>query len=299
MTRSYAPQQRAADGRPARHGRLELIRNPRFQAWSPAAQPAGYPDRIVLNTGYTETEATQRVTDGRADLLWPGVPPTELDRLRTRNGRQLHTTAGQTTYLVVLNATKPPFDKRDARRAVAFALDRAALSGGRDAFSGPVTCQLIPPNFAAYRPYCPFTLGDRRGGTWSGPDFATAQDLVKKSGTRGAEVVLVVDDADPAPQTAGRLVVKVLRALGYRASLRVYPLTDWFDVISRPSNNYNALVLGWVADYPAPSNYLVNLASCDPELHPYNPRHAKSTAHRIVLVRAVIRILTGSSYTSS
>src|SRR5215213_1089242 len=270
MIRSYAPQQHAANGRPARRGRLELVRNPHFQAWSPPAQPAGYPDRIVLETGYTEREATQRVVDGRADLLWSGVPPTELDRLRTRNGPQLHTSTGAATNFVFLNATKPPFDNQDARRAVAFALDRAALSGGRNAFSGPVTCQVIPPNFAAYRPYCPFTLGEPGVGIWSAPDVSTAQDLVKKSGTRGAEVVLVVDDADPASQTAGRLVVKVLRALGYRASLRVYPLTDWFDVISRPSNKYNAGVLGWVADYPAPSNYLVNLASCNPELHPYN-----------------------------
>ena len=40
---SYTPKQDADDG----HGRLELVRNPYFREWSRAAQPAGYPDRVL------------------------------------------------------------------------------------------------------------------------------------------------------------------------------------------------------------------------------------------------------------
>ena len=61
-------------GLPARHGRLELVRNPHFRVWSPAAQPDGYPDRIVLDTGYTDQQAVARVENGRADMLWLGAP---------------------------------------------------------------------------------------------------------------------------------------------------------------------------------------------------------------------------------
>ena len=101
------------------------MRNPHFHVWSPAAQPAGYPDRIVLDDRLHGQASRRRVVDGRADLSvvrqcrWPTSTGS-----RTRYGSQLHTTPGLGTNYVFLNATKPPFDNRDARRAVAYALDR-------------------------------------------------------------------------------------------------------------------------------------------------------------------------------
>ena len=191
MIHSYTPKQDADGGRPARHGRLELVRNPHFHVWSPAAQPAGYPDRIVLETGYTDKEAEAQVADGRADLLWLGAPPADVDTLRTRYGSQLHTNPGNQTGYLFLNTTKPPFDKIDARRALAYALDRRSTTNAGWGPSAPVTCQLIPPDFAAYQPYCPFTVGGGADGQWTGQDVATAQQLVRQSGTRGSKVIVV------------------------------------------------------------------------------------------------------------
>ena len=277
MIRSYVAKQDATDGRPPRRGRLELVRNPKFQVWSPAAQPNGYPDRIVLETGYTEKEAVARVANGRADLLWSGVQQADVDRLQTRYGSQLHTSAGTGTRFAFLNATKPPFDKHEARRAVAYAIDRGALSSARNIFYGRVTCQLIPRDFTAYQPFCPYTLGGGDDGKWIAPDLTTALDLVRTSGTRGARVVLVVPQNDEAPdhsraeRMAGRRVVAMLDRLGYRASLRALPLfPDYFDVTDDPTSDWNVVLNGWVPDYPAPSQLLATLASCDPDLKPYN-----------------------------
>jgi peptide/nickel transport system substrate-binding protein len=168
---------------------------------------------------------------------------------------------------VFLNATKPPFDNRDARRAVAYALDRKALTSDHNVLSGPVTCQILPPDVTAYQPYCPFTLAGGGDGEWAGPDPVTAQGLVKKSGTGGARVVLVVDDKDPAPRVAGERVVQMLDSLGYRATLRVVPLfPDFFTITEDPKADWNAGIQGWGGDYPEASEYLANLAPCDPDL---------------------------------
>ena len=51
MIRSYTPMETRKECRPTRHERLELVRNPKFDVWSPAAQPAGFADRTVLETG--------------------------------------------------------------------------------------------------------------------------------------------------------------------------------------------------------------------------------------------------------
>ena len=88
--------------------------------------PAGYPDRIILETGYSTAQAIAKVATGRADMVWDGVRASDVDPLRTRYGSQLHTDPDVFTQYLFLNATKPPFANPDARRALAYALDRTA-----------------------------------------------------------------------------------------------------------------------------------------------------------------------------
>ena len=262
--RSYTPAMAATDGRRAGHGRLELVRNPHFREWSSAAQPEGYPDRIVLETGFTEKEAVSRVLEGRADLLWQGRPLSDVEDLDNRTSSSLHTQPALWTNFAFLNTTKAPFDSPEARRAVAYALDRRALAAVRGFLTGPVTCQLIPPNVPAYQPYCPFTLGGGAGGDWVGPDFATAVDLVRTSGTKGAKVTVIVGPDRPFRES-GRLIVELLDRLGYRASLR----PGGFDVVVDPKENWNVGISGWISEYPSAATFLVPLASCGEES--FNP----------------------------
>ena len=261
--RSYTRGQDAADG----HQRLRLVRNPHFRVWSSQAQPAGYPDRIVFEAGYSNTKAVARVTDGRADLLWFREPGTDVEGLRNRHGSHLLSAPAAGLNFLFLNSTKPPFDNRDARRAVAYALDRAALTGRGDFLSGPVTCQLIPPDFAGHQPYCPFTSGADDNDEWNGPDLAAARRLVAKSGTRGADVNLIVF-GQKEYIAAGTRIVAMLDKLGYRARLDVRG--EFWALTADPTNGWNAGLSGWEADYPTASTFIAGLGSCNPDLDPYN-----------------------------
>jgi ABC-type oligopeptide transport system substrate-binding subunit len=69
---------------------------------------------------------------------------------------------------------------------------------------------------------------------------------------------------------AGKRVVAMLKRLGYRASLRVFSLDTYFGIIGDPKADWNASIQGWVVDYPAASQFLVSLASCNPDLDPTN-----------------------------
>jgi peptide/nickel transport system substrate-binding protein len=139
---------------------------------------------------------------------------------------------------------------------VAFGLDRAALASVHGFVHGQVTCQLIPPGFAGYQRYCPLTLGGGADGRWAGPDVATALDLVRESGTRGARVVYLAAQDQPFPDV-GRLVVRQLNRLGYRATM----VTD-FGLADDPHNDWNAGAIGWLADYPVASNTVQGIGSC-------------------------------------
>ena len=210
--------------RPTGPGRIVLVRNPRFRVWSSAAQPEGYPDRIVIGTGLTQAETVRQVAEGRADAVWEGVSAATATDLQARHPTQVHTVTGIFMEYIFLNTTVPPFNNRDARRAVAYALDRTKLASdaGTGWVQGDVTCQAMPPDFPGYDPYRPYTLPNSERGQWSAPDKLEAHRLVRASGTKGARVVVptLVNNRSLSQQS-----VDLLDGLGYRASL--HPITNY------------------------------------------------------------------------
>jgi peptide/nickel transport system substrate-binding protein len=158
----------------------------------------------------------------------------------------------------------PPFDHLSARRALNYAIDRKRILGFA---GGPLnaqsTCQILPPTLPGYQPYCPYTFDPSASGTWTAPDLAKADHLVRASGTRGTKVTVFVPPADPTNPTGkiGRYVVAVLNRLGYRGALRVIrnnypgPFAD-----SRSGGQIGWFT--WYQDYPAPSNFIEPLLAC-------------------------------------
>ncbi|MFI5053858.1 MAG: ABC transporter substrate-binding protein, partial [Acidimicrobiia bacterium] len=199
---------------------LRFVRNPYFHEWSRAAQPAGYPDRIDIRIGGTSDEAIRDVVDAKADVLWLAEPwtPLQLSRLELRYRSQLHSNPRPNIQALFLNTRVPPFDRLDARKAVNFAVDRAAAT---NAWGGPKTaqrtCQILPPNFPGYRPYCPYTAGSTTSGKWTAPDLAKAKALVARSGTRGMKVTLW---AWSQAKGFNAVALKVLKSLGYHVAVK-------------------------------------------------------------------------------
>ena len=78
-----------------KHGVIRLERNPRFRLWSAAAQPDGFPDRIVERFGYTGAGSVRAVERGEADIATDGPRPDLVARasrqsLRTRYSSRLY-----------------------------------------------------------------------------------------------------------------------------------------------------------------------------------------------------------------
>jgi len=242
---------------------LTLVRNPRFREWSKAAQPDGYPDRITLRLGVSKLDQVRAVERGDADVAYEGVPP-ELEReVATQYASQVHINPLRWVTVLFLNTRVPPFDDVRARRAVNFAVDRAAAvrTSARGAGARP-TCQILPPDFPGFRPYCPYTQRPGPGGVWTAPDLERARRLVADSGTRGAEVTVWVSDSH---RREGPLVAAVLRSLGYRVRLRHVDTGVYFGPAG-PANSrlrVQAGLVSYIPDYPAASAYLNVLLSCD------------------------------------
>jgi YVTN family beta-propeller protein len=252
----------AASFDPKRELRLE--RNPHFKLFSPDAQPEGYPDRIIiriLGDGNAPDlrSAVGEVEAGKSD--WTSrLAPEEVEQLAVRSAAQLHTTPVGGVQHLMLNTRKPPFSNVLARRALAYAIDRNRLASfaGGDLVARP-TCQILPPTVPGYRPYCPYTVNPS-AGIWSGPDLARARDLAASSHTLGDPVAIAVPPGDPNERHLADYVAKVLRQLGYRASVRVED--DPFGAMLAPDSKVDALRVGWLQDYAAASNFVEPLFTC-------------------------------------
>jgi YVTN family beta-propeller protein len=241
---------------------LRFIRNPFFHEWSRAAQPDGYPDRIDIRIAGTADEAIRDVVDGKADVVRLTEPwtPSQLSRLELQHASQIHSDPRWNLQALFLNTRVPPFNRLDARKAINLAVDRAAATS---AWGGPnvaePTCQLLPPNFPSYRPYCPYTAGSTKSGNWTAPDLARAKALVARSGTRGMKVTVW---AWSQAKGFNQVAVKVLRSLGYRVAVKPVVGDRYWGAVGDSRNRAQIGFTGWALGYPDPGAFLAQVFSC-------------------------------------
>ncbi len=245
-----------------------LTRNPYFQQWSFAAQPAGYPDTIRWMKTPDVATAIADVLSRRADLVrLPGVRADAVSRATTdltqaQHPGQFHVENPFGLVWHYLNTSVAPLNDVRVRRAINYAVDRRKIVdiyGGSS--RGTPTCQLFPPDFPGYRPYCPYSTGPT-DAAYDGPDLGRARALVAASGTRGISVT-VTGPHDQLSHATNAYLVDVLRSLGYAAHLNELTEDSYFDLLSAPNARWQILqATGWFADYPAASDFYLPLFSC-------------------------------------
>jgi YVTN family beta-propeller protein len=255
---------RLASFRPGRE--IRLVRNEHFHVWSAEARPDGYPDEIRFHQNDDAAARLTAVEKGTADwvsLGSPELPPERQRGVLTRYADRLHIDPLPQTNWWFLNTRVPPFDDVRVRRALNYAIDRKALvelTGGR----ARETCQILPPSFPGYRPYCPYTRNPNPAGTWTAPNLAKARALVAASGTAGMRVEVPIAD-DPVVARISRYFVSLLQQLGYRTSLRLGEARTFEDYVAYVADSRNRAQLGgagWRADTLAASNFFQPLFTC-------------------------------------
>lgn len=244
---------------------LKLVRNPHFKVWSEEAQPDGYPDEIVYDFGLTDEAEVTAVQNGEADWMFDQPPTDRLAELGTKYQDQVHINPLTAMWYAPMNTNIAPFDNVKARQAVNYAIDREAVVG---LFGGPVlaspACQVLPAGFPGYEAYCPYTQNP--GSQWSAPDLEKAKQLVQESGTAGQKVTVIVEDT-AVSRSIGVYLQSVLSEIGYDASVKAISPNIHFTYIQNTNNNVQISVSQWYQDYPAASNFLYVLLSCD-SFHP-------------------------------
>lgn len=254
MWKSYNPNTEAV-----------LVRNPYFHVWSKVAQPNGYPNEIIEKYGLQVSDEVTEVENGEAQEVFDGdqIPSDQLSTLNSpQYASQVHVNTLTADWYMALNTQRPPFNNLEARQAINYAANRTAyvkIAGG-PSLAVPA-CQILPPNFPSYKPYCPYTTGPQT--TWSGPNLAKARALVKASGTYGDKVVVDSTNDQVGTELAEQMVSD-LNSIGYKASTQLLSGSVQYPFVQNSANwsKWNVAWSAWYQDYPAPSDFLNVLLGC-------------------------------------
>jgi peptide/nickel transport system substrate-binding protein len=255
MWKSYDPNKAAV-----------LVRNPFFKVWNPLAQPPGNPNEIIEKYGLLVSDEITAVKNGQANEVFDGdqIPSDQLATLNSSQfASQVHVNSLTADWYFALNTSRPPFNNLQARQAINYAANRSAyvkIAGG-SSLAVP-TCQILPPSFPSYQPYCPYTSGSSTT-TWSGPNMTKARALVKASGTAGMKLV-VNGTNDQVGKALVEQMVSDLDAIGYKATPQVLASGIQYPFVQNSNNSpkWNVGWSAWYQDYPAASDFLNVLTGC-------------------------------------
>lgn len=226
---------RIADYTPER--RVRLVRNP---AWRAAADPvrAAWVDEIDATIGARQAEMDSAIASGSLDMQADSPSPEAV----AAQGAGNSSPNGCLRY-VWMNTTVTPFDRVDARRAVALALDgRGAAASG--AHGDPAT-GILPPTVAGSSAGVPGT------DVSIDADPAAARRALSSAGyPRGFSSRLVVGDT-PADRAQAGAVQRSLAAAGIRVAVQPAPIaTLYSDLYERPASRVPMGLATWCADWP-------------------------------------------------
>jgi oligopeptide transport system substrate-binding protein len=203
---------------------------------------------MSLATTEKWTVALEKYETDRADLfaLEP-FAPREMDRVRQRHGGEYVSLPSGITYYLSFGVTRPPFDDRRVRQALALAFDRQALADAEvGSYHSPATGGFVPPGLPGH---CP--------GIALPHDPQQARELLASAGYPGGagfpEVELM-----SFPRWKG--VCDHLRSvwqqhLGLEIGWQVVDFSEL--VVASVSETPLALRFGgWGAEYPDPDGFL-------------------------------------------
>jgi YVTN family beta-propeller protein len=234
---------------------IVLTRNPNYHGNRPHRLA-----RIEEAVGVPGQRAVAEVEKGAADVALDGeVDTSNVARLAARYGprspagrsgrQQFFVTPQAALDFLTLNTHRPLFSDVQLRRAVNYAIDRAALARLGNAVARlperPIDHYLTPgiPGYSDVHIYP------------ESPDVAKARRLAR--GHKGATAVFYTCNAAPCDQQA-QIIKTNLAAIGMHLEIKAFSYPTLFTKTATPGEPFDISFNSWLADYPDP-NAMLNL----------------------------------------
>jgi peptide/nickel transport system substrate-binding protein len=232
---------------------LILARNPNYTGDRPANL-----DEMIYTVGVNENQGLLQIKAGHADYAVDALPPSahcELDREfgpnsdAAKNGKQQYFVNPALIFSYLgLNTTRDSFKDPKVRQAVAYAIDRPAISRQSGCFAGTLTDQYLPPGVQGFKDADIYPL--------DGPDLDKAKELMK--GKTGIKAVIYTCNAGSCPDRS-QVIQSNLKAIGIDVEIKQWERAVQFEKEGIRGEPFDIADEGWIADYPDPYDFLNKL----------------------------------------
>lgn len=225
-----------------------LAKNERFEGFEDV--PAAKLDRIEVTVVKDARRQGQDLLDNKVDYILDPPVREQLREVREKAGDRFEEFTTISTYYAFLNVREAPFDKKEVRQAVNFALNKPALARQFSGLLEP-TCNFLPPNMQGYEKLDPCPYGDPGGE----PDVAKAKELIQQAGAEGAKVTVWGND-EPETREVTLAIADQLKAVGLDATPKIVEGSVYFQTIGNAKTKAQTGFLNWFADFPHPGSFM-------------------------------------------
>ncbi|MEZ0165603.1 ABC transporter substrate-binding protein [Kineococcus sp. LSe6-4] len=164
------------------------------------------------------------------------VPPQRVATLGDDESVELGQVPSVDYWYLAMNCAKAPFDDVAVRRAVAFAVDREAVTEAAKFDTARPNQTAIPEGSEWYYDYAPFET-----------DVDQARQLLQQAGVQGPLTMgLMVTSEYPETVTAAQVLASQLEPLGITVDIQTEDFATWLDRQGR--GDFDAFMLGWLGN---------------------------------------------------
>jgi peptide/nickel transport system substrate-binding protein len=194
---------------------------------------------------------------GEIDMAFQTFTPTELVSLGEQKGLRVYQGQGASIRYLTLAVTRPPFNNRAVRQAMAYLMPRQAIAAR--VYKGQVDpLYSLPP---AGLPGHIDAFATRYGRT---PSAAKAKAVMRKAGVQMPLSIEVWWTPTHYGDASADEFAEIKRALDASGVFKVtLKSAEWAQYSDEPGSRYGAFQLGWFPDYPDAENYLLPFYSKD------------------------------------
>ena len=190
-------------------------------------------EKITFRSIPEDTSMLAALETGEVDIA-TGMPPVSTQTIEANDKLELISEPTTATEYICLNVEKAPFDNKDFRVALNYAIDKKSIIDSIFSGRGKVAKSIVNPNVFGYY-----------DGLEEYPyDVEKAKELIEKSGVKDTKFALYVNDSPVRLQVA-QIIQANLKDVGIEMTIETL---EWGTYLQKTGEgDFTAYLGGWIS----------------------------------------------------
>ena len=209
---------------------IKLVPNPHY--WGPKPKIGGVTFTFVKDP----TVALEDLQSGQ--VQWTdNLPPQQVSSLESSSSSGIVVKSVPSTdyWYLTLNEARKPYNDPRVRQAIAYAIDRNAITKAATYGNATINQTAIPKGSYWYDDYAPYSY-----------DPAKAKSLLSQAGVSGLSMDLMVTSEYPQTVQAAQVIAAELKPVGINVNIRTLDFAQWLD--QEGKGQFDSFMLGWLGN---------------------------------------------------